>query len=68
MAAPAPKRRVMPKQSRPENKATATKPQLPTVVPPLYAQDLCPTETERQFIREMYEWEKQSARVQFRLD
>lgn len=41
--------------------------ELPKVAKPLYSQDFGPTPQEGEMIREMYEWERRSAKVQFRM-
>jgi len=46
---------------------TAVKEQPPKVVTPLDVRDFRPSAAESQLIRELYEWGKQSARVQFRM-
>ena len=46
---------------------TAVKEQPPKVRVPLDARDFRPNAAESQLIRELYEWGKQSARVQFRM-
>lgn len=39
----------------------------PKVTKPLYQKDIKPTQAETKIIQEMYEWERQSSRVQFKM-
>lgn len=47
--------------------ATKQNRSIPQILRPLKAVDARPTEQERKIIKEMYDWERQSANVQFRV-